>query len=374
MKHPQNKFLSRFCARTVFTALFFMQSVFAANALQRLALKDSSRVYVQGELQDLAKSRTITLQGEMTFRGTSIFGQYHYDGNIGVLRLEGRIDADNTVRIEEKASTGEFNENPNAKEKIYAIISGKLNREEGIIAGSWTSADGKTSYPCKFRIVAQFHETKLGKFDVSVRYPLFYEEDKYGTLNATLKKYMAHTLGNNASMLNEIEKEMQKNAPNGTKPDLPYDLTKTDELNIFHLSPRFLSAYHVESSFTGGAHFNYYYFGETWWNAGGKAWRKIAMKELFTADTAYIQRLNTLIVAKLKQQGAQFVVDGTITDFTDLLRRGRLAWVMRPAGITFIFAPLSVATFADGEFAAFVSWKAVKEFVRKDGPAGEFIR
>jgi hypothetical protein len=106
--------------------LFFVQSVFAANALQRLALKDSSRVYVQGELQDLAKSRTITLQGEMTFRGTSIFGQYHYDGNIGVLRLEGRIDADNTVRIEEKASTGEFNENPNAKEKIYAIISGNV--------------------------------------------------------------------------------------------------------------------------------------------------------------------------------------------------------------------------------------------------------
>ncbi len=372
MKYAQHTIFPYLQASVLLVFLSIVQSVVSAQ--ETAPIKDSSMVYIVGELQDLTKSRSITLQGWMTFHGASIYGQYHYDGNIGVIRLEGSIGADNSVNIEEKSSSGEFNENPNVKEKTYAVISGKLNREKGIITGTWTSADGKTSYPCRLSTIAIFHEMKSGKFDVSVRYPLFCAEEQYAALNASLKKYMAHTLGNNANMLNEIEKEMLKNTPQGTKPDLPHDLTKTDELNIHHFSPRFLSAYHVESSFTGGAHFNYYYFGETWWNAGGKAWRKIAMNELFTADTAYIQRLNALIVAKLTQQGSQFVVDGTITDFTNLLRKGRLAWVMRPAGITFIFAPLSVATFADGETAAFIPWKAIKQYVRKDGPAGEFVR
>jgi hypothetical protein len=373
MKYLQRLIFPCFQIFFLLALLLALQNKVPAQAQETSPIKDSSKVYVIGALQDFTKSRTITLQGEMTFVGTKFFGQYHYDGNIGVLRLEGIIKPDNSVRIEEKSSTGEFNEKPNAKETIYAIISGTLNRAQGIITGTWTSADGKNSYPCTLSAIANFIEKKENIYVLSVKYPAF-ANSKYASLNQSIQKNMMESLVKNKKQLEEIQSEILKSTPKGEKPDIPYDLTKTDEMSIYHLSERFLSAYHIESSFTGGAHFNYYYFGETWWNEGGKAWRKVAMKELFTADTAYIQRLNTLIVAKLKQQGAQFVVDGTFTDFTDLLRKGKLTWVMRPAGITFIFAPLSVATFADGEFAAFISWKAMKEFVRKDGPAGEFIK
>lgn len=374
MKYAQHAIFSCLQAILLLALLFAVQCAIPAQAQETLPIKDSSTVYIVGELQDLAKSRSITLQGHLTFHGTSIFGQYHYDGNIGVIRLAGSIGADNSVKIEEKSSTGEFNENPNVKKKTYAVISGKLNREKGIITGTWVSADGKTSYPCSLSAIAHFTEKAEKTFVLSVKYPVF-AASKYASLNQAIQKNMTESLVKNKKQLEEIYSEMSKHIPKGEKLDIPYDLTITDEMSIHHCSERFVSGYHVESSFTGGAHFNYYYFGETWWNAGGgKAWRKISMKELFTADTAYIQRLNTLIVAKLTQQGSQFVVDGTITDFTNLLRKGRLAWVMRPAGITFIFAPLSVATFADGETAAFIPWKAVKQYVRRDGPAGEFVR
>ena len=360
---------------TCFRAFLFLTiaPIVSLYAQETSPIKDSSAVYIVGELPDPAKSRIIRLQGEMTFRGNRIYGQYHYDENIGVIRLEGSIGMDNSVKIEEKSSTGEFNENPNVKEKTYAVIVGKLNREQGIITGTWTSADGKITYLYTFKAIAHFVEKKEKPFVLSVNYPVF-AASTYVPLNPSIQKNMTESLVKNKTLLEEIYSEMQKNTPKGEKPDLAYDLTKTDEMRIHHCSERFVSTYRIESSFMGGAHFNYSYFGETWWNAGGKVWRKIAMNELFTADTAYIQHLNTLIVAKLKQQGAQFVVDGTITDFTNLLRKGRLAWVMRPAGITFIFAPLSVATFADGETAAFIPWKAVKQYVQKDGPAGEFVR
>lgn len=373
MKHSQRMIFPCLQAIVLLALLFAMQCVIPAQAQETSPIKDSSTVYIVGELQDLTKSRSITLQGWMTFQGTSIFGQYHYDGNIGVIRLAGSIGADNSVNIEEKSSTGEFNENPNVKEKTYAVISGKLSRERGIITGTWTSADGKTSYPCTLTVIAKFTEKAEKTFVLSVKYPVF-ALSKYASLNPVIQKNMAESLVKNRKRLEEVYSEMQKNTPKGEKLDLPYDLTTTDEMSIHHCSERFVSAYRVEASFLGGAHFNYYYFGETWWNAGGKTWRKIAMNELFTADTAYIQRLNTLIVAKLTQQGSVFVVDGSITDFTNLLRKGRLAWVMRPAGITFIFAPLSVATFADGETAAFIPWKAIKQYIRKDGPAGEFVK
>lgn len=334
-------------------------------------LKDSSTYYFVGELEDKAKSRTIALQGEMTLKGTSLEGKYHYQSGSGVMALQGSLSGDGTVTVNEKTSAGEFSYNPDHKEQTTAIIRGKLDKVQGIITGSWVSSDGKVTYPCTLKMIAYHANIKHPSINVSVSYPVFSAPD-FAALNDSITRIMRASFDSSVKSVTSQIAEIKSDTSllSDFKPE--ERLTETDDLRIHFASGALVSMTHLQYFDGGGAHGNYGYIGETWQKRGG-AWQQLRLKDLFTSDTAYYKRINDLLISHLKKRGASFVADGSTTDLTDGLRVGSQSFVIHPAGITFLFSPYAVASYAEGEQEVFIPWKALKDFLRKDGAAGEFL-
>lgn len=336
-----------------------------------IALKDSSTYYFAGELQDQAKSRTIALQGELTFNGTALVGKYHYNSGSGILELKGKTNADGTVQIEEQTSPGEFAYNPDHKTKTTAVIRGKLDRKQGLITGTWVSGDGKTSYPCTLRVIAVYKKIRHPKMNVSVGYPIFSSSD-FSALNDSLARIMKTSFDSSAASVKAQIDDIKSDT--SWKPDFnPLErLSETDDVDLFHVSPSLVSLTHLAYMDGGGAHGNYIYHGETWYKRG-TTWGQVRLRELFTADTAYYKLVSDMIMTSLKKREASFVIDGSIKDFRDGLRKGDLSWVVRPSGITFIFSPYEVASYAEGSLEAFIPWKSLGNYVRRDGVLKDFF-
>ncbi len=339
-----------------------------------LAVKDSTTYYFIGELQDQAKSRTINVQGDLTFNGSTLEGKYHYNSGSGILELKGSATADGIVNIEEQTSQGEFGYkyDPSDKPKTTAVIRGKIDRRQGLITGTWVSADGKTSYPCTMKMIAEYKNIKHPTLVVSVSYPAFAAVD-FTVLNDSLKRIMRASYDSSVKSVQSQIDEIKSDT--SWKPDFnPVErLSETDDLNIFHVAPSLVSMTHLAYMDGGGMHGNYVYRGETW-KKNGAAWERVRLRELFTADTAYYKVVSDLLITALKKREATFVVDGTVKDFRDGLRKDDMSWAIRPAGITFVFSPYEVASYAEGAIEVFISWKTLGNSVRRDGVLKELFQ
>lgn len=339
-----------------------------------LAVKDSTTYYFMGELQDQAKSRTINVQGDLTFNGSTVEGKYHYNSGSGILELKGKAAADGIVSIEEQTSQGEFGYkyDPSDKPKTTAVIRGKLDRRQGLITGTWVSADGKTSYPCTMKMIAEYKKIKHPALVVSVSYPAFASSD-FAVLNDSLKRTMTASYDSSVKSVQSQIDEIKSDT--SWKPDFnPIErLSETDDLDVFHVSPSLVSMTHLAYMDGGGMHGNYAYHGETW-KKNGTAWERVRLRELFTADTAYYKVVSDLLITALKKRDATFVVDGTVKDFRDGLRKGDLSWAIRPAGITFVFSPYEVASYAEGALEVFLPWKVLGSYIRRDGVLKELMQ
>ncbi|MFY8000986.1 MAG: RsiV family protein [Candidatus Kapaibacteriota bacterium] len=376
---PDGKSLSTFFSIVIaiFALAFFCntpKSVAQGSSLQSLpplSVKDSTMYCFLGELQDQAKSRIIALQGDINFLGTAIEGKYHYNGGVGIVEIKGKIAKDGSVSINEVTSAGEFSYNPDHKEKITAKITGKLDRAQGVITGSWVSQDGKTTFPCTMRLVARYEKKKHPKLVVSTAYPVFVSPE-YAVLNDSLARWMKASFDSSVVSVKSLIEEYKGMTDLSFKPE--ERLSETDDVGVYHLTPTWVSMSNLAYTDGGGAHGNYGYDGITW-QKRGNAWKRVKLQELFTNDTAaYYKKINELLFAGLRKRQASFVMDGSVKDLRDGLRNGYQSWVVRPSGITFIFPPYAVASYAEGSLEVFVPWKALKDYLRSDGLAGEFLK
>lgn len=126
-------------------------------------------------------------------------------------------------------------------------------------------------------------------------------------------------------------------------------------------SAELISGYSEFFFYTGGAHPNREYRGHTFGIVGGKPVR-VKFGHLMTVRMAPEALASELVLPKLRAMGASGVVDGTVTALT---KEQTDNFVVTPAGITWLFSPYEVASYAEGHFFVKVPWSEMEGKVRR---------
>jgi len=335
---------------------------------------DSATYYVIGVLERAEKP--LELQGEVTLHNGHLEGFYSYNHIGKELSLSGTVATDASGRLlanleERTAPYVRFSYDASAKEGRSGSIRGTLSREEGILRGTWSSPDGKTTFPCVLRFVARYTSLKDPKLQASVSYPQF-ATTAYAALNDSIARRMHIAYD---SCRAEVRTMLKDNADIERLGELRWEdiLASTDDVGVVYAASNLLVLSHLHYINSGGAHGNYGYASETWWKDASGSFKTIALKDLFTADTSYIKVLSSALLAALKQRGASLVVSGDVYDVSEDVRRETFAWFLHPSGLRVVFSPYAVASYAEGAIEVKIPYTKLRRYIRKDGAAGAFL-
>lgn len=122
--------------------------------------------------------------------------------------------------------------------------------------------------------------------------------------------------------------------------------------------------------YTGGAHgyrsFHVYNFGLVEWKP-----KRLKLQDLFRPNTDSRKVMSDLVIPKLKAMGASSVVDGA---YTKLSKEHAEMFVVTPNGVTFLFAPYEVGSYAEGAYIVKVPYSEFKDRCDPDGPLQPFLK
>lgn len=142
-------------------------------------------------------------------------------------------------------------------------------------------------------------------------------------------------------------------------PPIAWELTYGSKVGL--ASAELISGYSEFFFYTGGAHPNREYKGLTFGMVDGKPVR-VKLGHLMTVRMAPEALASELVLPKLRAMGASSVVEGTITTLT---KEQADNFVVTPAGITWLFSPYEVASYAEGHFFVKVPWSEMEGKVRR---------
>lgn len=114
----------------------------------------------------------------------------------------------------------------------------------------------------------------------------------------------------------------------------------------------FVSLYGARYWYTGGAHPNRDYTALNFALVRGTP-KKVGLADLLLVRMTPEAWASQRVLPRLKEMGASGVVDGSVTMLT---RQQADNFVVTPAGITWLFSPYEVASYAEGEFFVKVPW------------------
>lgn len=214
--------------------------------------------------------------------------------------------------------------------------------------------------------------TKANRYEYSVRYPVFAETSPVARLaNRSLRDYavkeVATFLKNERDTWNEFRAaEAQKAKP---EPGTLFALDIAPVVSV--ATPDIISVYFGQYSHQGGAHPNTWYPSQTFGTVNGAA-KKLAIADLFAPRTDPYKALSVLAIPELRRRDASSVTgtDPYITALTpDVLQN----WVVTPSGITLLFSPYEVASYAEGAFFVKVKYADLRPSLNRNGVLKPFI-
>jgi hypothetical protein len=93
--------------------------------------------------------------------------------------------------------------------------------------------------------------------------------------------------------------------------------------------------------------------------------RPLKLRDLFRGGNQDVKALGPLLLAKLKAgPRASFVKDGTIKS----IDAAKVDWALTRGGITFLFPPYAVASYAEGPHQVKVLYSELQERLNPQGP------
>ncbi|MGE0001680.1 MAG: DUF3298 domain-containing protein, partial [Fimbriimonadaceae bacterium] len=126
---------------------------------------------------------------------------------------------------------------------------------------------------------------------------------------------------------------------------------KPDRIGYFDWSPvvslltdSMVSLYAHSDTYTGGAHGNRDFVGLNFAMVAGKP-KRIVLADLMDPGADPVVTASELVIPKLRAMNASSVIDGGVTQVTPQQADN---FVVTPAGITWLFSPYEVASYAEG--------------------------
>ncbi|MBC8142664.1 MAG: DUF3298 and DUF4163 domain-containing protein [Armatimonadetes bacterium] len=197
---------------------------------------------------------------------------------------------------------------------------------------------------------------KVNRYEYRVKYPVFSETGSpvARLANASLRAYavkeVADFLKYEAESWREYRAKEVREVP-------IYDLDITPIVSVAR--PDLISVHFGQYSYQGGAHPNTWYPSQSFGVISGTA-KKLTLSDLFAPGTDPYKPLSTIAIPELKKRGASSVT-GEKPEITTLTPTVLRNWTLTPSGITLLFSPYEVASYAEGAFVVKCSWSELEK-------------
>ena len=318
------------------------------------------------------------LQMKLTREGGNLKGTYFYQKIGTKIDLQGTIDKDGGLTLEEHDAGG----------KQTGVFKGLWKTDgDGLItiAGNWSAPSGekKTAFslheePIEFTgdvelVGKRIKETnKKLRYEIDVEYPQVsstldkrYEKFNQEAKNLVVKKIAAFK-ADMAKQAAEAEPtpEVDASAP-GSDMSIGYTIktARDDLISIL---------FDVGGYYSGAAHPNSY---TDVLNYDVKAGKVLKLADLFKPGAKYLQVLSAYSIKDLKRQSK----DGSLPD--DMIQSGAApkaanykSWAITKKGLEITFDAYQVGPYAAGAQTVVVPYLELKEIINPDGPLGLFSR
>jgi hypothetical protein len=323
------------------------------------------------------------LQMKLVREGDKLTGSYFYQKVGKKIDVRGNVDSGGNVTLEEFDSSG----------KQTGVFKGNWKQgEDGSveIAGNWTkpNSDKKTAFslhqePVEFSngveiVSRQIKEkNKKLKYEIDAVYPQLTGsvDPNYEKFNQTVRSLIMKKIA-------EFKKEMAP-APAETEPTPDSTSVAADESLGSDITIGYTVAlakddlisieFTISSYSAGAAHPNSYTEVVNFDLKNGKLLR---LADLFVPGSKYLQTISTYCIQELKKQAKE---QGMSDD--DWIKKGAgpdpanyKNWTITKKGLEITFDPYQVAAYAAGPQQVTVPYSTLKEIIKPDGPAGQFVK
>jgi hypothetical protein len=326
----------------------------------------------------------LDLQMKLMRESDKLTGSYFYQKLGTRIDLRGTIDQNGNVTLDEFDSAG----------KQTGVFKGIWTQDsEGVIEikGDWTkpTSDKKTAFelhqePIEFSNGVEVaskqirEKNKKLKYEVDVAYPQL-----TGSTDPNYEKFNRATRALITKKVSDFKQEMTPSAEDAessepaTNPALEESMGS--DINVRYAvvlaKDDLVSIEFTVSSYSAGAaHPNSYTEVVNFDLKNGK---QLKLADLFAPGSKYLQAIATYCIQDLKKQtkGA----DATLDD--DWIQKGAAPeltnydnWTVRKKGLGITFDPYQVGPYAAGPQNVVVPYASLKDIIRPDGPAAQFVK
>lgn len=314
---------------------------------------DFHRFYYLGTIGD-----SLTVQMDLQIEGERVTGSYFYNRVGQPLDLEGTIDQDGNITLQEftrpdtllgRQLTGTFE----------GTLSLDLTDYGSSFAGKWSRVSGEL-YPFELTKVAEYVRVSVAQSRISAIsvHPFFIDK----TLASLNQRFQEETLQGQFDFFTEG----QQYALSG---QIYHGWWLERSRDIAYVSHDLISVAETIYVYTGGAHPNVGLAGYNYWLDDSGALR-LTLNDLFRPGSDYMAVLSGFILEALAAQEALWVVDGTVSELTERILND--SFTITPQGLTFFFEPYLVGPYVQGTFSVLVPYEQLQSIIRQNGPLRGF--
>ena len=308
----------------------------------------------------------LPVQINLTREGGKLTGNYFYTRIGKQLKLAGTIDAEGNFKLNET----------NAANKTTGEFSGKWVEEanaNGVrLEGEWRKPNSQDTLGfiaseqmiaftngAKFISKTFAEKNKPKRFDITVEYPQLSGASAMATANFN---QMAKKLA--MSSVVDFRKSMMAQTAEDLK-FLPADMSNYLDIGygVEWATNDIISIQFLNSTFTGGAHPNYY--TETL-NFDVKSGKEIKLTDLFQSNSNYLKIISDYSIADLKTRLGEMSDDEWIGKGAGADAENYMSWNLTKKGLMISFDPYQVAAYAAGMQTVIIPYSKLAEVWRKD--------
>lgn len=243
------------------------------------------------------------------------------------------------------------------------VFQGRIHSPRGALEGTWFGADPGVSGPFQLVQVARYEQMKEIRADgveASVAWPVFIASalplqdiSDFARLSAfsSLEEFIVDAEG--------VSTEF---------PEIP-PWSMTYQCSLKYYSDRIISLLVENYAYTGGAHGNTGYRSLNF-RVHPEDAELLGYKDLFLPGSPWLKALSDRCMADLREQEAQWVLDGTVTGFTEEDLR---VFLITPRGLRIIFVPYQVGPYSNGPHDVLIPYESLANFIDPEGPLADFV-
>lgn len=288
-------------------------------------------------------------QFELSIDGTAVRGRLTHDYLPLQLEAGGSFDADDSSVVARFGlSEGE----------LQGTLLGEPD-ESGSFQGTYLSPSGMETF--QFEQVAVYVDYTFNQeqIEATSTYP-FFTSPRLQDLNNHVQPDLM------AEQIQFVQLAQQAGVDGLLRHGWWFD----SRARIEYAAPGLLSSLVTVSDYTGGAHPNLYYWSYNLALTGTRL-RPFELADLFLADSGWLDSLSQLVLAELHEQGADWVLDGSVNGFSEADLQ---VFVISPIGLQFVLAPYQVGPWSSGTFTVLVPLDELSDLLDPEGPTRMFSR